>query len=679
MKKITCLLFIFMFSFIVISYGYAQVPEAEVSFSISPSLLVPTISGDKEKFEEDHWLSRNPTFGIKEFSYSNHINKTDTLEMDGRALIGNNDYSFNVEYARDGLGRLLFEFEEFRKYYDGTGGYSTVLPSALSSSYPRVAEILESDLHLDIGNFKLEGILDTEDYPLISLSYEREYKDGAKSLTSWSSVESGVTDPKAYPLFLELDEIVDIFKLGISGEIKDVKSSLEQTIEHAEIEMQKINNLTVDTAGTFSSIRTKYENIDYDQYNTIIRLSKQLNDKVFSSFGLMFSHYIGGSLEAITDTSTSSHNENHPWNPASIEYNVVTLLKNYSFVPVKDVSLIAAIKAEFSDKNGAARYDRDKGATPNGIIDSFRNIKTERDTKKIGESLKFKYSKIKNTVFYTEAEFEQERISQYESQVDYGISPDTDIFTRLTDTNQYDNDYKLGFKWYPSLKANLTAQYEYKQRLRDYDNKERTGDAIGGYSAYMNSLDINSHIPSLRFNYRPNNLLSYNLFYSFNTDIYEVRTDAADATEDAKYRSHVYSIDMTLTPYDYLYLTLLYQKTKAVSYTRARNSSGSTVLPAYNADNDVVSFVTSFAPNDKTTLEASYSMSRADNFDVNSTIVPLGLDNLLQDISLSLKRKLTDDKSLDLSYTFSQYDEDSNSGVDDYEAHLIFAGMKIVF
>ncbi|MDP1852606.1 MAG: hypothetical protein Q8L26_00130 [Candidatus Omnitrophota bacterium] len=676
MKKIAFLLFLFGFSFVIIPCGYTEVP-ADVSFIVSPAAFVPTISGDKEKFEEDHWLSRNPTAGIKEFSYSKHINKTDTLEMDGRALIGNNDYSFNAEYIRDGLGSLLFEFKEFRKYYDGSGGIASVLPSALSSSYPRVAE-LDTDLHLDIGEFKLEGVLETEDYPLISLAYIREFKDGVKSLTSWSSVESGVTDPKAYPTFLELDEIVDILKLGVSGEIKDVKASLDQTVEHAEIEMQKINNLTVNTNGSFSDIRKKYENIDFDQYNTIIRLSKQLNDKVFSSFGLMFNHYIGGSIEAITDTSTSSYNENHPWNPASIEYNVVTLLKNFSFTPTKDVSWAAALKAEFSDKNGAARYDRDKNPI-NGVIDAFRYIKTERDNKKFGESLKFKCSKIKDAVFYAEADFEQEKIGLYESQVDLGTSPDTDVYTRDTDTHQYNNDYKLGFKWYPAAKLNLTAQYNYKQRLRDYDHKERTGDAVSGYSAYMNSLDINSHIPSLRLNYKPANWLAYNLFYSFNTDIYEVRTDASMSTEQAQYKSHVYSIDMTLTPSDYLYLTLLYQKTKAVTFTNARRSTGETVLPAYNADNDVLSLVCNYASSANTTLEGSYSMARADNFDANSTFLPLGLDNLLQDISLSFKRKLTDDKTLDLKYTFSQYDEDSNGGVDDYEAHIIYAGLNVAF
>lgn len=691
MKKQSLLLFCvisFLVSFVVIPYGYAEAPGGEVHFSISPSILAPSVNGDNEKFEEDHWISSNPMAGIDEFSYSKKLNKTDTIEMDGRAIIGNNDYSFNAEYARDGLGSILFEFEEFRKYYDGSGGYATVLPAALSSTYPRIGE-LATDLHLDIGNLKLEAILETEDYPLISLAYEREFKDGAKSLTSWSSVESGATDPKSYPTFLELDEIVDIVKLGVSGEIKNVKSSLEQTIEHAEIEMQKINNLSVNTDGTTSSIRSKYENIDFDQYNTVIRLSKQLNDKVFSSFGFMFNHYIGGSIEAITDTSSSNTNENHPWNPASIEYNAVTLLKNFSFVPQKDVFLAAGIKAEFSDKNGAARYDRDKGiapyttntfrTSPDGSIDVFRNIKTERDSKKIGENLNFKCTKIKNAVFFAETGFEQERIGLYESQVDYGKTTDSDNFTRLTDTNQYDNDYKVGFKWYPVNKLNLTAQYNYQQHLRDYDHKEMTGDASDGYSAFIESLDINSHIPSLRLNYKPNNLISYNLFYSFNTDIYGVRTETSNITEEAIYRSHVYSIDMNLTPYDYLYFTLLYQKTKTATYTGARSSSGATVLPTYNADNDVLSLICNYAPDDKTTLEGSYSMSKASNFNSDATFLPLGLDNLLQDLSLSLKHKLTNDKTLDLKYTFSQYDEDSNGGVDDYEAHIIYAGLNIAF
>ncbi|PIQ89437.1 MAG: hypothetical protein COV72_03130, partial [Candidatus Omnitrophica bacterium CG11_big_fil_rev_8_21_14_0_20_42_13] len=315
---------LFTMLFLGVSFVSAEDEASGGIFEYSPFVLVPSIKGDREKFEEDHWMSRNPMAGVTNYRYATQLNDKDRLELEGSAIVGNNDYSFDMNLSREGLGSLIFEFEEFRKYYDGSGGYSTVLPSALSSSYPRVAE-LDTDLHLDIGNFMIEGILDTEGLPLITLAYEREYKDGAKSLTSWSTVESGALDPKSYPTFLELDEIVDVFEIGVSGEIRNVQASLDQTVEHAEIEMQKINNLTVGNTGSFSSIRTKYENIDYDQYNTVLRLSKEINDKLFSSFGMMFNHYIGGSIEAITDTSTSTHNENHPWNPASIEYNVLTL------------------------------------------------------------------------------------------------------------------------------------------------------------------------------------------------------------------------------------------------------------------------------------------------------------------------------------------------------------------
>ncbi len=661
------------------SYAEAGGVDEQAVFNISPSIMVPTIKGDKEKFEEDNWLSRNATGGINEFKYFKNISGTDTLDMNGRALAGNNDYAFEGEFIRDGIGSIVLEFEKFRKYYDGTGGWQSVLPSALSAYYPRVAE-LDRDLYLDIGNFGIKGVLKAEGYPVVNLSYEREHKEGAKSLTSWSSVTStGYNAPKSYPTALDLDEISDTFKLGISGEIKKVKASLDQTIEHVALETGKLNNVTVGSNGSISSIRSKFEDMDFDRYTTVARLSKDLSDKVFSSFGMLYNHYIGGTIEKISDTNTGSTNENHPPSPAIVNQDILTLLKNFAFRPAKGISLSTSLKAEFSSKKGSSTYNRDKTSVPDGVVDAFRNIKSETDGKKIGESINFKYSKIKDVVLFAETDFQQEKIHQYETQVDFGPSPDSDAFTRLTDTNQYDNNYALGLRWYPAAKFNLTLQQKYKQRFRDYDTKEETGDATSGYSAYIDSMDIDSNMPSLRLSYKPFSWFSQGFFYGYNDEIYKVRTAAADATERATYKSNVYSFDTTLSPRDNLYFTLFYQMTKAVTVTNASNSSGATVLPAYHADNDVASLSASYAPNEKTALRAGYSMYMARNFDPDATLLPLGLENFSQDISFSLERKLNKDTSLDLGYTFTDYDENSNGGVDDYEAHLLYAALKASF
>lgn len=677
MKRTVLLYWVMLITSVFIAWPvFAQVESEQPVFKISPVVIAPTINGDKEKFEEDHWLSRNVTGGFEEFSYSQRLNNTDKIEVEAKALAGNNDYNFNGEFIRAGIGNIILEFEKFSKYYDGSGGYSTAVPSALSSSFPRVSE-LDRDLRLDIGKFKIGGVWETENRPVINLSYEREHKDGAKSLTSWSTVESGAIDPKSYPLFLELDEKVDTFKAGIAGDIKGVKVSFDQTVEHMETETFKNNNLTVNAGGALTTFRRKWEDLDYDQYNSILRFSKQLNEKVFSSLGVMFTHYIGGSIETITDESTSSTNENHPPNPASLDYNVLTLLKTIAYTPSQGVALNVAFKAEFSDKDGTSVYNRDKTVPVDGIIDAYRNIENETDKNKIAESFGFKYGRIKNTVVFLQTEFEQEKIRQYERQTD---NVDTsDVFSRLTETYQYNNDYTIGFKWYATSKINLTPQYKYKQRLRDYDHKEETGDALNGYSAFIDSMDILSHLPSLRLNYKPNKWLAYNLFYSYNTEVYKVRTAAADTTEQARYQSHVSSIDVTLSPRDYLFFDLLYQRTKAATRTGARKSSGTTFLPAYKADNDVVSFAGNYAPNNKMVLRAVYSMSKADNNDSASTILPLGLDNLSQDISLAVERKINKDTSLDLGYTFARYDEDSNAGADDYDAHIISASFKHAF
>jgi len=690
MKKIGLLIIAFILASVLLSAGAfvgTGRSETEMVMKITPSVLFMDLDGDKEKFEEDHWTSRNQQYGLSDFNLLKEYKNGDSLELEARAIEGNHDYLVEADFEKEGIGGLLFEFKEFRKYYDGTGGYYSPFGStAKSLNYVEIGK----GLNMDMTNFKLEGVYAKEGAPKYNFAYERELKEGRKSLISWGTVTgAGSVSKNINPTFLEVNETVDKLEAGVEHKIKGATVSAQQTWEHVESTNHKINNQTLTlSTGAISSVRTKDENLDFDRYTTILRMAQEPNQKSFFSLGVLYSHYIGGTMEYITDTSTSAYNENHPLNPARVEQDTVTVLPRVSFSPSKNMLVDGGLKVEFVNKNGSATYNRDyrnsagTSYVPDGTIDELVNIKSERQEKKLAETLKLKYNGIKNTAFYAGADFEQQLINQFETQDAFGPNPSsTAYFSRDSDIGYYDYEFTAGFKWYPISQANITAEYKNKNGNRNFNNFFRTGDVEGGYRGFIHELDFTSHTPIFKLNYKPVRWIACNAGYTFDTTTYGIKTYGFENTEYAKYRAHIYSAGVTLTPYDCFYTTLFYQRRNAATKTPANGEGGGPYnQPTYNANVDVGSFACSYAPNAKTAIRGGYSISRADNFnDFSATGLPLGLDNLSQDISIGLEQKLRKDCSLEFKYDFMQYRENSNNGIDNYDAHLFYTGLKMEF
>lgn len=664
----------------------AEPPKDMVTFEASPAITVPIIHGDKGKFEEDNWISRNTSGGITNMSFSKQLNHQDSLEFDGRAIAGNNDYNTNFNLVREGVGSLAFAFKEFRKYFDGTGGfYDNFAHTSLSLPVE-----INNPLHLDIGSFKVEGILAKENSPEYSLSYEREFRHGTESLLGWGPVTDGTLTRYINPTYRESRETVDKVKLGLKKVTSDTEFSIRQSWEGVRDESSKINNQTLDlNTGVLSKIKTQFENTDSDLYTTQAMFSKDLNKNLFTSLGLLYNHYIGGSMEQVTDTNVASYNENHPLNPAHVKQDTATFMPNISFSPLKDLQMGAGLKAELEIKNAIATYNRDYRNTlgvyvPDGIIDEFVNIDANTDTKRFSENAQFKFSRIKNVVFYGNAEYEKQFITQFEEQDAFGPNPSaSNSFSRKTDTIADAYNFTLGSKWYPLTKVNVTVEDKYKNKEINNNNEFLTGGVVSGYRGFIDHITLASNSPIVKLNYKPFRWVTTSLGYTYDQGIYGIRTRAGSSTEVSKYVTHAYSAELTLVPVDYFYCSVFYQRRNDFTSTRADGAGGQSVSvqqPDYKANVDVLGFDYTYALTKSTSLNGGYSMYFTDNFnDFSTTGLPLGLNNLSQSASIGIQHSFKKDRSLELKYVYKNYSEDSNNHIDDYEAHLLYASMNMAF
>jgi hypothetical protein len=655
---------------------------------MTPSVKFVGVDGDSEKFREDHWLKDGLTGGVEDYNYILEDEKGDFVVTEGKGIAGDDDYRLDLDVKKEGMGEFILEFKQFKKYYDGTGGfYAGHAPTAAT---PDLKYEIDRDLSLNIGDIKAEAIFSEVEETKCAVSYQREYRKGAKSLTSWSSVTDGVTSKLILPTFMECYEIVDKFDMELEHKMGDIDVTFEQEVELVESSIQKVNNRTyTTTTGLFTNIRRKYEDLDAKIYNSILRVSRELNEKILLSTSFMYNHFTGHTMETVKDTSVAATNENNPDNPAYIKQDSFTILPRADIQLMDDLLMGTGVKWDFSNKRGVGTYNRDTTNPPDGELEEILDITDRVLENKLWEFVEFKYDGLDNIVFYSEGGFGQELRYENNTQWSHGKTgaggSATNDFFRATNAVTSDYEYTVGTKCYPLSKVDITAEFERKSGNRDYNAGKRAelfGDPASprGYSAFLDSLRCDSYKPMAMLNVKPFDPITCTLRYTYDSRRYGVQAADVPAIERTENNTHIISGGTTITPVADLYMSLFYQYRDALTHLPRSDIDGVGKLPEYNANSHSVITSCSYSPVKGTTISGSYSFALANNYnDYWTSGLPLGLDNLLQNAAISLERELTDNMSLVVGYEMAQYAEDSSMGYDDYSAHIGYTSLKVKF
>jgi hypothetical protein len=171
-------------------------PPTKFAFSAAPTLRYVGVDGDKHKFREVEGIKEGFGGGVESFVIEEKVGPDKTFSAEGRALFPENDVRVKLELRKTDMGFVRGGFEEWRKYYDDTGGYYRPFsPPSFD---------LNRDLHLDVGRAWVDFGLTLPHLPQIVLGYEYQFKEGDKSTLEWGTVGgeeylSGVGEhPRAY-------------------------------------------------------------------------------------------------------------------------------------------------------------------------------------------------------------------------------------------------------------------------------------------------------------------------------------------------------------------------------------------------------------------------------------------------------------------------------------------------
>lgn len=633
--------------------------------TISPKIRYIAVDGDERKFEEDWWMEEGWGGGLESFQVEKQFGEEKSLDVYGHILEPEHDYKINALYSKAGLGYIQGGFSQYRTYDDDTGGFFRLF------SVPYFD--LNRELELDRGHIYLEAGLERGKWPQIVLGYEHRFKDGQKSLLEWGSVsEDGITR-KIFPAYQDIDEEVDIFKVEIEHEVGKVE--LEDQFRYEDYRRdstryEQERDLTSVAAGSV----TVSEEFDYQAYFNTFQMESQPNDQTYWSIGYLLTDLDGdGNFAMVTLPFDSPFDKN--WTAQAIDVGEKTHMVNANalFGPYYDLTVYGGLQAEKTETDGntdALLTEINFGGT---AVAPDADIISRRDKSALQETVGARYKGIPRTVLYVEGKWAQQNIDLFERE----LEDDALGFERYTDTDVDRQRYTVGFNVSPFGRASLSVRYRRRNHSNNYDNL--VDSTTSAYSAFIEDQDLTTDEFTSRFSFRPSAILKVSIQYQYIHTEYDTLFDTPSPAkvETGDYQSDVYGLDFTLTPVGRMYLTGLF------TYRDSKTSTFSNDVPAVTSyEGDVFTAIGTlgYALNERSDLLVQYLFSRADNYiDISDQGYPFGMDKRRHRVLATWERRITDNLKTRFQYGYYRYDEDSDNGVDDYEAHMLGAGFSFQF
>ncbi len=674
-------------------------PPVQLAFSVSPTLRWTTIEGDKAKFREVEGIKEGYAGGIEEFSLQEQISPDEKFTAEGRALFGDHDYKLHLALEKGTLGFVRGGYEQWRRYYDDTGGYyQPFTPSSFD---------LNRDLYLDLGRAWIDFGLTLPNWPQIVLGYEYQFKEGAKFMLEWGNV-GGVANPNArniYPAAKDIHERVHIAKLDLAYDFEGFH--LE---DKARVEIYSLHTLQDDylsfTAGLGPGpdyFARTIEGATHVQGMNTMHLERQMTDEWLMTAGYLYSKFQGdASFDQVTLDSTGVPASGNFWSSDGLllkrEANVFSL--GSLVLPANGLSVSVGVQAEWDRQEGAGRVSLDEWDFSSlSFPASPETLTSHLDTAKTMENVGLRFTSIPYTVMFTEARFEQANVSEFEqnsSDIQPPSETQPDSFTRDTEATNTRRDGRIGFNTSPWRWLTFSAQYKDRLSDTDYDKFQdfRFVDPMTGfptpspgYPEFIRRRKIDGDEVEAKLVLRPAHWLKTTFTYQLARTHYSTVTDPVLGPDGAtfvpvpdgllagRYEAHVYGVNLTLTPFQRFYFSGTFTYTDSRTATAVNDEPS--VVP-YKGKSYAVIASANYTVNKSTDLQASYSFSESDYGQDNvADGLPLGLNYTRHGVVAGVKRRLASRLTASLRYGFYRYLEPSSGGLNDYTAHGVFATLMV--
>jgi hypothetical protein len=646
-------------------------PTNSLAFSLTPLLGGTTVSGDQSKFRE---LSSQPDGlygGVEQFELFQQTSPDTKLLLTGHALLDN--YKIGLSVDRNELGFIHSGWEQFRTWFDDTGGYEPTLIQPAPS--------LGRDLHLDTGKAWIDFGLTLPDWPQLVLGYEYDYQQGNEATTEWSAVgASPGTARNLAPASEHLNEGVHILKFDLDDEIKGV--AVEERFRGEFYHLS-----TGDTNVAFGPFpQTVSEGTTYFQGANTIRIEKKVNDWCFASGGYLYSKLNADSSFTMSSPALLQQTD-IPRINLEQESHVGNL--NALFGPFADLVISTGVQADWTrqDGFGAGTFDQETPPPPfTSVLIPF-NVASDYDETSLRENAALRYSKIPFTSLFAEARMEQQNIGQFDQFSAPQDILNKAVFTQHTEFSSQLDDLRVGFSTSPWRSVSFSTHYRRTEDASQYDSDPLVQPVLTAYPTFIRSRDLLTDEVEAKLVLHPSTRFKTTLSYQYHDDEYAMCTAPYNsfgnvispggqliAGED---HSHIYSLSETLTPTPRLFLSTTVSYETSTLMTAANGSPA--VVPDAGDIYTVLGDGTCVL-SQSTDLFASYAFSEA-NYGQNNYAggLPLGAQYQRHSAQIGFTCRFGKHVTAKLQYRFDYYDEPSSGGAANYRAQSVFGLVTFRF
>ncbi len=666
----------------------AETPPLQQHLDFTGTSIYNGVRGDRQKFQEDHWIKEGYVGGMDKLTYSVKDKNGITADVEGKFLVDNGDYEANVKLEKKNAAYALFHYRQFRKYYDGSGLFSPLTNG--NPFNPSQSLGLDRDLALNIGDLGVEVGTTFTNLPKLRFKYDREFKKGNKSLLAYDSTTNfqGTLARKTTPSLLDMDETLDTFRIEAEHTIKKVDLSVKQMLQRERLETNFFSNFS-EINGDNHDIGhvTQTKNWDANTVSTVALAQSHITEKWYVAGSYA---YIHNDLEA-RDRIRIANNAGQPFNfsedtknradsPADVdvENHVWSTATSYQLNP--DLFASSAAWVETRHKDAGARWlSLNPGARGNddGTIDRISLAGTTDVEYLHGESIQIQYKGIPKTSVYSSLDFQNGNIHFKETQLD-GRGPviieADETFRRDIHQSTDKNAFSLGFQNYVSSWLSISSEVKRTNRFNEFDealDAQKGPDAFREYAIRTNEFVTRTTL-------RPIKRLVGIFKYQFLNSDFNMKRYPQEFTK-ANYDSHVYTATASYALNGSSIVGAMYQHVFSLGETSARLNPTTTVPPFWG-NYSTLAFNGGTQVHPKVRVDAQYSITSAGNYDNYDTITqPLVVTFATQNLETGITLDATENMKLAIRYAYSQYDEDNNRGLNNYHRHGVMTSLRFFF
>lgn len=671
----------------------APVDDSELRNWVEVGVGGNFVHGDKAAFQKRTQQPRDVWGGVTDFHYEMDVGKKSLFEVDGRGIFDAHNYSITLSYKDPDHGYARAGFEEFRNYYDLSGGY-----------FPGNGAFL--DLYRDVGEIDrrkifFEAGLTLENIPQVRIRYDYDDRAGTKNSTIWGdTTATGIAGQarKIVPSLNAIDEDRHTISLDISHTIGKTQAGIGGSYSVSTYDNARY--MRRNPGEPSDRFLTHREGVENDTFNARAWTDTDFNDKVKFTTAYSYTKMdadvsgaraIGGAFDAdpspaalgaFARRQTRDHGFDSLTGGTKVDQHVGAISLMYR--PTPDIAIVPSLRVESQDQHGDVGFRDIEVASGGGITVEDVVATRNRDLLDVSESLEARYTGLTNWVFYARAELLQGAGNLREAEIALS-APATPAIQRESDSTRFTQKYTIGANWYPAKQLNLAVQAFHRDRENEYDHILDTTPPVtpptgqGFYPAFIEKQQFVTEDANIRVTYRPLNNLTFVTRYDFQYTTIDSDMQLLPEVESARSTAHIVTESITWVPINRLYLQL------SGSYTWDHLASDANeILPRVQVSkNDyyTASATVGYALTDKTDVSASYSFYRAENYDPSIFAVGLPFNASLEEhmVGGSVVHRFNRRMQLTARYAFITSHDETSGGNNDFDAHLVSSALRFRF